>query len=220
MSALSLLIKSLKNKIFGPVSLTLLPGQSLVVSGVSGSGKTRFLRAVADLDEAGGDILLNGRSFRRMMAHDWRRQVRFVPADSGWWLERVGPHFKAFSEEVADKLEALEKKIEIVGLRPDILEAELRDISTGERQRLAFLRAIEDEPDVLLLDEPTSALDENSTKGIEALIDEQLQRGAIVMIASHSERQAEKYGGRRLTFQPGGIALFDEGGTVAIKEES
>lgn len=190
-------IENLRSPIFGPVSVRISPGQSVVVKGPSGSGKTRFLRAVADLDEHQGDVLLEGRSCRGMPAYEWRQRVRFVPAESGWWHETVRPHF-ADETALDDRLAALE-------LRPELLDLPVSELSTGERQRLAFLRAIEDQPAVLLLDEPTAALDEQSIARMEALFDQELARGAILLMASHSAAQMEKYGKRSLTFDQGKV---------------
>lgn len=199
---MTLSIVSLKNQIFGPVTVAVDAGQSLIVAGVSGSGKTRFLRAVADLDEAEGDILLNGCSFRSQPAYDWRRQVRFVPATSGWWFEIVRPHFTV-SDDLYEAMDILE-------LRRELLDSQLRDISTGEQQRLSFLRSIQNKPAVLLLDEPTSALDLRSISGVEALIDRELKRGAIILLASHSAEQVEKYGQQQLVFQVGGSTYLTD----------
>lgn len=192
-------IENLKSSIFGPVTVKISPGQTLVVKGASGSGKTRFLRAVADLDEHQGDVLLDGRPCRGMPAFEWRRRVRFVPADSGWWHETVRPHFMDAS--------GLSARLAALDLRPALLEMAVSELSTGERQRLAFLRAIEDQPAVLLLDEPTAALDEQSVARMEALMDAELARGAILIMASHSAAQMEKYGARCLSFDQGKVVL-------------
>lgn len=192
-------IIDLQNDIFGPLSLKLDAGQSLVIEGASGSGKTRFLRAVADLDAAAGQVLLNGEERGAMPAEAWRRRVRLVPATSHWWDERVAAHF-------SDPLK-LKETMPRLGLAAGLAEADVNALSTGELQRLAFLRAIEDKPEVLLLDEPTSALDQEGTVLLEAMIDAEIARGAIVFLVSHSREQREKYGPEGLVFD-GGRAVF------------
>lgn len=202
-------ISELQNEIFGPVSLAIKAGQSLVIGGVSGSGKTRFLRAVADLDPASGQIFLEGVERAAMTAFEWRERVRFVPATTAWWFDTVAPHF--------DNLEDVKKSMSALALPEKLLSWKVEDLSTGERQRLGFLRAIQDKPKVLLLDEPTSALDEHSTKLFELMIDKELKRGAIVFLASHSEVQIKKYGQMQLTFEGGGrahVSQFEVGGNV------
>lgn len=202
-------ISELQNEIFGPVSLAIKAGQSLVIGGVSGSGKTRFLRAVADLDPASGQVFLEGVERSAMTAFEWRERVRFVPATTAWWFDTVAPHF--------DNLEDVKKSMSALALPEKLLSWKVEDLSTGERQRLGFLRAIQDKPKVLLLDEPTSALDEHSTKLFELMIDKELERGAIVFLASHSEVQIKKYGQMQLTFEGRGrahVSQFEVGGNV------
>jgi len=192
-------INRLQNEIFGPVSLSLQPGNSLVVGGASGAGKTRFLRAIADLDPAQGTIFLDGKERAAMPAYEWRQKVRYVPATSDWWHERVAPHFH--------NVRYLPKWMDALGLPEKLLEWQVSDLSTGEKQRLAFLRAIQDKPAVLLLDEPTSALDGTSIERMELMIDAQIKRGAILMMASHSPEQIKKYGEVQLTFEQGKATL-------------
>lgn len=185
-------IINLKNDIFGPVTLEVNEGQSIVVRGASGSGKTRFMRAIADLDEASGEIYLNGQDRKDLSAYEWRKRVRFVSADSNWWFETVEEHFEPEFE--------LENNMRKLSLKPELMNWNVSKLSTGERQRLAFLRAIADEPQVLLLDEPTSALDENSTEKLEQMIENIKSNGTIIFIASHHSEQVKKFGPNEIIF--------------------
>ena len=76
-----------------PVDLELAEGQCTALSGPSGAGKSILMRAIADLDPNEGEVSLNGRSRESIPAPSWRRQVVYVPAEAGWWAERVGGHF-------------------------------------------------------------------------------------------------------------------------------
>lgn len=199
---MSLEIIELQNDIFGPVSLKLETGQSLVVEGASGSGKTRFLRAVADLDPAQGQVLLAGIERNSMAAFEWRKLIRMVPAHSIWWYDTVSPHFQDIQFAL--------KNMDVLGLPKKLLQSKTADLSTGESQRLAFLRAIEGSPQVLLLDEPTSALDDRSIEQMEQMIDGELARGAIVLLASHSLEQVQKYGQFQLRFETSGLVKLSK----------
>ena len=194
-------IDQLQTDVFGPVSLSLKPGEALIVRGASGAGKTRFLRALADLDPSQGKVWLKGEERFSSAATDWRAKVRYAPAVSAWWHETVAPHFKT--------LTSLSEGMEQLKLPARLLESPVADLSTGERQRLAFLRAVQDQPDVLLLDEPTSALDEPSIARVEAMMDEELARGACLLIVSHRPEQMEKYGQRQLIFDKGQAELIE-----------
>ncbi len=84
-----------------------------------------------------------------------------------------------------------------LGLRAELLDAPVSQLSTGERQRMALLRAVIRKPVVLLLDEPTSALDHASTLAVEALLMELAAAGIGLVVVSHNEQQAERIATRR-----------------------
>lgn len=192
-------IINLQNHIFGPVTIDIEAGQSVIVRGASGSGKTRFMRAIADLDVAKGNIFLNGQDRKALSGHEWRKRVRFVAADSSWWFETVEEHFPKEFE--------LRSAMSKLGLKPELINSEVTKLSTGERQRLAFLRAIADEPQVLLLDEPTSALDEDAAQKLETMIEELKEKGTILLIASHNAAQVERFGPKEILFDKSGIEI-------------
>jgi putative ABC transport system ATP-binding protein len=76
-------------------------------------------------------------------------------------------------------------------------------LSTGEKQRLGFLRAIEDRPEVLLLDEPTAALDEVAARAVGGVIGRLRREGAAIVLVTHSEAQAASLGNRRYLMEAG-----------------
>ena len=192
-------IDELKTDVFGPVSLTLESGTSLVVQGASGSGKSRFLRAIADLDCSTGEVSLDGQERSSLEGFEWRRRVRFVAAEAAWWHATARAHFAKPAE--------LDTRLAALDLSEKLLDAPIDELSTGERQRLAFLRALEDQPPVLLLDEPTGALDSGSTEKMDALFQAELQRGTILIMVTHDERQAALFGPPRLLFEAGRATL-------------
>jgi len=179
----------------GPFNLALAAGDCLVISGPSGIGKSLLLRMIADLDENTGTLMLNGVSREAMPAPQWRRQVLYVAAESGWWAERVREHMQP-AEDAAALLPRL-------GLRAELLDAPVSQLSTGERQRMALLRAVIRKPVVLLLDEPTSALDHASTLAVEALLMELVAAGTGLVVVSHNEQQAERIATRRVQMTAG-----------------
>ena len=179
----------------GPFNLALAAGDCLVISGPSGIGKSLLLRMVADLDENTGTLMLNGVSREAMPAPQWRRQVLYVAAESGWWAERVREHMHP-AEDAAALMPRL-------GLRAELLDAPVSQLSTGERQRMALLRAVIRKPVVLLLDEPTSALDHASTLAVEALLMELVAAGTGLVMVSHNEQQAERIATRRAQMTAG-----------------
>lgn len=88
------------------------------------------------------------------------------------------------------------------GAHEGLLDRQISLLSTGERQRIALVRALLDEPKVLLLDEPTAALDKATTALVEELIRFQLLAGRSVLIASHDTALIERLAHARLQLAP------------------
>lgn len=181
-----------------PVSFEVEAGDCLAVQGPSGSGKTLLLRALADLDPHQGEAAVDGASCNAMPAPEWRRRVAYVPAESGWWAERVGEHFRDWTA-AAPWLDAL-----YLAAQADWPVARL---STGERQRLALIRALLLQPRVLLLDEPTSALDGETTAAVERLVADRLRDGAAAVWVTHDPAQARRIAHRCLFIENGHTRL-------------
>lgn len=171
----------------GPYTFDVAPGRCTVLSGVSGSGKSLLLRMIVDLDPNLGDVRIGNTPRESLSGPAWRREVGYVAAEPGWWADDVRAHFPP--QALADgQIAALAAQL---CLRPDILAAQVSHLSTGERQRLALLRAIARHPRFLLLDEPTSALDRDTTLAVEALLKQQMATEGIgLLVVSHNPEQA------------------------------
>jgi len=172
-------------------------GECVTIAGPSGAGKSLLLRAIADLDPNDGDLLVDGAARAGLPAPRWRRLVTYVPAESGWWEERVGAHFpdKASAADLAARL----------GLPHDCMDWPVARLATGERQRLALVRALVNAPLVLLLDEPTSGLDEDSVAAVETLLGEWLADGGGMLLVTHDAEQAARLSHRRLRVAAGRV---------------
>lgn len=173
-----------------PLSFSVPAGECLAIEGPSGSGKTRILRAVADLDPAVGHVFIDGAERREMPPERWRRQVRFLAAEPGWWAATPREHMPPSQR--------LERLVASLGLPPAILDRPVTELSTGERQRLAFVRAVADEPKALLLDEPTAALDTESAALVEEMIRFEVLAGRRVILVSHNPGEIERLAHARL----------------------
>lgn len=149
-----------------PVDLTIQAGQLWMLSGVSGTGKSQLLKAIADLIEHSGQAWLNGQAQADICADQWRQQVMYFSAETAWWKEIVAEHFETLP--TAEQLHAL-------GLNESFLQKNPDSLSSGEKQRLALLRGLSYEPRVLLLDEITANLDEASTLQVEELLQQYIQ---------------------------------------------
>ena len=179
----------------GPIDFALRPGECVSVAGKSGAGKSMLLRMVADLDPHQGDALLDGAACSGMLAPKWRRMVTYVAAESGWWSERVEAHFSPGTDFPA--------LLATVGIPDEAWTWPVARLSTGERQRLALLRALNPENRVLLLDEPTSGLDAENTGLVEVLLRGRLSTGSAILLVTHDPEQAIRMASRHLEVRDG-----------------
>jgi len=171
-------------------------GECVCLSGPSGVGKTLFLRAVADLDPHEGRVSVDGVACEAVSAPNWRRRVGMLPAESQWWHEQVGPHFH----------QPRETWLAMLGFAPEAMGWQVSRLSTGERQRLALLRLLDNAPEALLLDEPTASLDPTSVERVETLIaGYRAERGAAVLWVSHDPQQIARVAHRHGVLRDGGL---------------
>lgn len=177
-----------------PLSFTVADGECMAVEGPSGIGKSRLLRAIADLDDAPGHVFLDGAERAEISPSQWRRMVRYAAAEPGWWGDTPRA---SLLPEGADAPRVM-KLVADLGLDANILDRPVAHLSTGERQRLALARALADQPRVLLLDEPTGALDTASAALAEELIRYQVLAGRSVILVSHDSAQVGRLADVRL----------------------
>lgn len=179
-------IRGLRSAFCGPIDLDLARGECVPILGRSGSGKSAFLRLVADLDPADGEVRLDGRNRTDGSGPEWRRQVVYQAAEPAWWAPDAAAHFLHTDPSLLREL------LPALGLPLELLRLDVGRLSTGERQRLALVRSLARAPSVLLLDEPSASLDPDSTLAMEALLREQLRAGMAILMVTHSPEQARR----------------------------
>ena len=178
-----LIVTALQRKGLGPVDLSVSAGEAFAIHGLSGSGKTLLLRAIADLDPNDGEIVLGDSTRGQLAAHQWRSLLMYVPPESHWWADTVRQHAELWEPTLLSAL----------GFDNDVLDWQVRRLSNGERQRLALARALSAGPAGLLLDEPTANLDEMNTRRVEQLVnDYRKTHNAPVLWVSHDAAQRRR----------------------------
>jgi len=182
-------------------SLAVAAGERVALMGPSGSGKTLLLRAMALLDPFDdGEILWHGRRVPDREVPAFRSRVVYLqqrpdlPEGSVEQILRQ-PYSLAVHRGRQFDPRPIRSHLEKLKRDAKLLTRRSGDLSGGEAQLVALLRAVQLEPDVLLLDEPTSALDPQSAAAVETLVDSwakrQPGRRSVVWV-THDPQQARR----------------------------
>ncbi len=188
--------------IFENLSYEFKEGKIYAVRGCSGAGKSTFLAVVAGfLRPDGGRVLLEEKNIYDIKDEDYykiHQKEGYVPQSNILMknltvLENITVPF--LLEE--DKDEGYLNETALAYLKKlgisDLKNKYPYEISGGEAKRVSIIRALLNDPKILILDEPTTGLDKKTGKIIFDFIDEYVKKGNTVIIASHDE-SLENYG--------------------------
>lgn len=184
----------------GPVDLTLHPGELVLVTGANGSGKSTFVKVLCGLyTPDAGRVVVNGQEVGPQGWPDFRALFGLIPASVHIFEQVYG-----FRPEQAEAAAALLERLDIAH-KTQIVDGRIttRDLSTGQRQRLAMVLTLLADRPVLIFDEWAASQDpEYRELFYKELLPELKARGKLVVVVSHDDR----YFGladRRLEFDAG-----------------
>ncbi|HNT76565.1 MAG TPA: ATP-binding cassette domain-containing protein [Anaerolineae bacterium] len=202
------------------VSVALYPGEVVALLGRNGAGKTTLLRALVGLvHPQEGKVRLGVRNVARLDVAEVCRQVGYLPQD---------PNALLFADTVLDELYITLRNHglapEDLTLAPETLLARLgladkaqtypRDLSVGERQRVALAAILVTQPGALLLDEPTRGLDYEAKQALLALLHEWRSAGMAILLVTHDVELAAQVADRALLMEAGQIVREGTPGAV------
>lgn len=196
-------------KIVADLSFTVKEGEFFSILGPSGCGKTTCLRLISGLERpSNGIIRMNGRPVNDVHPH--QRNVHTV-----FQKYALFPHLNVFenvafglrmkgksSSEIKDRVTRMLKMVHL----QDYTERSVQQLSGGEQQRIALVRALVNEPAILLLDEPLGALDLKLREQMQhELASIQKQLGTTFIFVTHDQSEALTLSDRIAIMQKGDL---------------
>jgi len=206
------------------VDLEVEPGEIVGVVGPNGSGKTTLLKIFAGiLRNYTGRVTVGGTEVRNVPPKDLARRVAVVPQETVTGLPFTAlevvlmgrhPHLRGLAFESELDVEIARKALERTGAAP-LASRNIQRLSSGERQRVIFARAIAQEAGAILLDEPTSFLDIRYQVEIYDLVRQlAVEEGLVALTVLHDLNLAAEYCDRIYLLKEGGV--FAEGVTDEV----
>jgi len=208
------------------VDLQVPPGQTLALVGATGAGKSTFAKLVARFyDPQRGRVLVDGHDLREVGQQGLRRQLGIVPQEGFLFSASVRENIafgrpEASAEEIEAAVEAV-GAADFIAALPEGIDTQVGErgvqLSAGQRQLVAFARALLAEPRILILDEATSNVDVRTERTIERAL-QRLLAGRTAIVIAHRLSTIRR-AGKIVVLQGGAIAevgtheeLIDAGG--------
>ncbi|WP_024614453.1 amino acid ABC transporter ATP-binding protein [Clostridium sp. Ade.TY] len=204
------------NNVFEDLDLNIKKGETVVVVGKSGEGKTTLLRCITGLEKCDyGKIIINNKVFCSDGKYAEGKLLKEIRKDIGVVFQNFNlfPHMtvmeniieapikvlKVNKDEAKERALKLLEKLSMKGKE----NSYPNELSGGQKQRVAIARALAMEPKILCFDEPTSALDPETTLEVSNIIKKLNKEGISIMIITHDIDFAKDVSDRVLTMDKG-----------------
>lgn len=181
-------------------------GEFVAVVGPSGSGKSTLLHTIGGLIRPdSGKVLFCGKDVYAMNNQE-ENQFRRKTVGFVFQQFHLMPYLTVYENIIMAHGKTADKTI-VAGYLEKCMLSPLQnkypsDLSVGEKQRTAFIRAIISKPEILLADEPTGNLDPENSKTLMSLVDEFHKSGGTVILVSH-QLETSKYASRTISLRSG-----------------
>lgn len=202
-----------KRQVLKNVNFSLCEQERLVLMGPNGAGKSTLLRTLLGLippDQ--GNLFFKGKEIKFRQTAELSHHIGYLPQD---------PNALLFSETVREELETTLRNHQIP-IKPDTISNLLgslniqkkasdypRDLSTGEKQRVALGAVVVTQPELIILDEPTRGLDPITKKGLLSLLKDWNAQGKTILLVTHDVEFAAEFATRIIILENG--MIVDQG---------
>lgn len=195
--------------ILADISFTVAAGEYVTISGPSGSGKSTLLRLLATLlTPTSGTITYNDQPQASYDKIAYRREVSYCFQQPSLFGTTVLDNFTfpyTIRQQSPD-MGAIDQALTTMQLPTSILHQPLTALSGGEKQRVALIRNVLCDPQVLLLDEVTTGLDHDTKTQVHQFIERLNEQGTTILAVTHDESEIA-VAHRLLTIEQGRLAV-------------
>ena len=207
-----------KPPVFQGVNLTMDGGDFLVIQGASGVGKSSLLRLLNRLQEpTTGQILVDGKPISTYEITSLRRKIGYVqqtpimvPGSVKDNLSFPAQFRAARGRKPPDRSE-IQRWLDLFLLKHLQLSDDALKLSVGQKQRIALIRTLLTQPEMLLCDEPTSALDQQSKEIVEDSLEHlNVERGIGIVLVTHVDFTPKQVQARKFLLRPDGLEVAGE----------
>lgn len=194
-------------EILEAISFSVEAGEMVMLSGPSGSGKSTLLKIIGDLlSPTAGTLWFREEKVADLKPETYRRKVAYVFQIPHLFGASVRENLEYPSKIVGTSADAqaIRDYLKLFQLEESVLEKRPTSLSGGEKQRIALIRTLLMQPEVLLLDEVTASLDEENAKIIEETVCKLKNQGITILWVTHDPRQLS-LGTRSLALKHGKV---------------
>ncbi len=194
------------------ISVSIEQGDFISIVGPSGSGKSTFLKLCSHLiSPTNGNIVFKGKNFTDYSPTELRKNIAYCFQTPYLFGDKVieNINFPFSIRNVKLDQKKVSELFSMFHMAEDYLNKDVRNLSGGEKQRIALIRSLIFMPEILLLDEITSALDMENTKIVENVIDSLNKEGVTILWITHNPEQSRKYANKVLTIESGEIKSLE-----------
>jgi len=194
------------------ISLKIQKGDFICVVGPSGSGKSTLFRICSHLlSQSEGEIEYKNKNVDEYDPMEYRKEVSYCFQTPYLFGDKVIDNI-LFPYTIRNKtidMNRVKELFLLFNLNEEVLESLVKNLSGGEKQRIALIRTLLFEPKILLLDEITSALDTENVSLVEEAIQALNNKGMTIMWITHNDEQSKKYANKRLVIDSGEIKSLE-----------
>lgn len=194
------------------LSLNIDKGDFISIIGPSGSGKSTFLKLCSHLiSPTNGDIIFKNKNFMDYSPTELRKSIAYSFQTPYLFGDTVMENIN-FPFSIRSLIPDPKRVCDLFSMfhmETDYLNRDVKNLSGGEKQRIALIRSLLFIPEILLLDEVTSALDVDNSIIVENVITSLNKEGTTVLWITHNPEQSRKYANKILAIETGEIKSWE-----------